>query len=306
MTYSSRLDYSGAKKGRSVSLVLVALAITIGVAAFRWLQSRNAPAPSTVQVAVISGQAAIVRADAGADAPVVAGEMTSLQRGDEISTSSDGQARLTFGGGETAELGPNTRLELLELYLSPMTRGLVAVLALHQGGVLARIRHVLFRGMRFEVQTPVVTVAARGTAFRCDLLSSSQARIVVLEGVVDVSMGEQSVELEAGQMLDAHLGQPLVPAMAPASAPSTEGQQTLSPSPEGTFTLTAQEKTLFPPVVTPTRPGDNIRVYTVQAGDTLYSIARMHNTSWKAIWEANKDILAKPEMIRVGQELRIP
>jgi LysM repeat protein len=42
----------------------------------------------------------------------------------------------------------------------------------------------------------------------------------------------------------------------------------------------------------------------VQPGDTLTSIAEAHDTSWKAIQEANG--LADPDAIRAGQTLVVP
>ncbi len=46
--------------------------------------------------------------------------------------------------------------------------------------------------------------------------------------------------------------------------------------------------------------------YTVESGDTLSKIASNYGTTWQAIFEANSDILDDPDMIQVGQVLRIP
>ena len=52
--------------------------------------------------------------------------------------------------------------------------------------------------------------------------------------------------------------------------------------------------------------------YTVIAGDTLSGIAQKHYGSaarekWMAIYEANKELIGdNPNLIRVGQKLRIP
>ncbi len=49
--------------------------------------------------------------------------------------------------------------------------------------------------------------------------------------------------------------------------------------------------------------------YTVVAGDTLWGIAAKHlgaGAKWSAIYEANKGIIANPNMIFVGQVLEIP
>jgi hypothetical protein len=284
---------------------LVLLAVIAALGAFRWLQNRNAPLPAAVNLTIINGEALVKRADAGSGPPLKAGDKVALQRGDEVRTRADAKAKLTFSGGETTELSSDTYLTILELYQAPVSRALVVSLALHEGKTLTRIRHVLLHGMKFEIETPAVTLLARGTVFQCDVLSKSQVYVAVYDGVVTVSMGEQSVELQAGQGLTARLGQSLAPVpVSQAPPPDTEptGEDTLLAPP----TLTEREKTLFPPVLTPTRPGDNMELYTVQPGDTLFGIARRFGVSWEAILAANKDTLKKPELLRVGQQLRIP
>lgn len=44
---------------------------------------------------------------------------------------------------------------------------------------------------------------------------------------------------------------------------------------------------------------------TVHAGDTLALIASVHGTTWRAIFEANRDVISDPDLIFVGQNLRI-
>ena len=49
--------------------------------------------------------------------------------------------------------------------------------------------------------------------------------------------------------------------------------------------------------------------YVVQAGDSLSAIALKYYGDakrWTEIWEANKDKVPDPNLIAVGQELRIP
>lgn len=51
------------------------------------------------------------------------------------------------------------------------------------------------------------------------------------------------------------------------------------------------------------------KTYTVQAGDTLGKIAqKVYGDAgrWKEIFEANKDTIKNPDLIQVGQELKIP
>jgi nucleoid-associated protein YgaU len=51
------------------------------------------------------------------------------------------------------------------------------------------------------------------------------------------------------------------------------------------------------------------RTYKVVAGDTLSKIAKRHYgdaNQWRRIFEANRDSIENPDLILVGQVLRIP
>jgi nucleoid-associated protein YgaU len=52
--------------------------------------------------------------------------------------------------------------------------------------------------------------------------------------------------------------------------------------------------------------GGGVHTYTVEGGDNLTKIGNKYGISWKAIWDANRDILKDPDKIYPGQELKIP
>ena len=59
---------------------------------------------------------------------------------------------------------------------------------------------------------------------------------------------------------------------------------------------------------TPTKPGAGRR-HTVTRGDTLFSLAQKYYGSrsrWHEIYDANRDVLPKPDALRLGMELKIP
>ncbi|HGG04644.1 MAG TPA: LysM peptidoglycan-binding domain-containing protein [Aliiroseovarius sp.] len=54
---------------------------------------------------------------------------------------------------------------------------------------------------------------------------------------------------------------------------------------------------------------DGVRYYTVAPGDSLAALAvKFYGRAgaYPMLFEANKDILSAPDMIRIGQKLRIP
>ncbi len=63
------------------------------------------------------------------------------------------------------------------------------------------------------------------------------------------------------------------------------------------------------PPTPPAPPPPKEVIYTVQPGDTLGKIARQYYGDarrWPKIYEANRDVLSSPSLIRPGQRLRIP
>src|SRR5437870_13589443 len=48
--------------------------------------------------------------------------------------------------------------------------------------------------------------------------------------------------------------------------------------------------------------GGGANTYTVESGDNLTKIENKDGISWKAIWDANRDILHDPDKIYPGQE----
>lgn len=55
-----------------------------------------------------------------------------------------------------------------------------------------------------------------------------------------------------------------------------------------------------------TGDGAAAHTYTVESGDSLSRIAHKYGTTWKAIFDANRNQLNDPDKIYPGQELTIP
>jgi len=86
------------------------------------------------------------------------------------------------------------------------------------------------------------------------------------------------------------------------------------PTVQATLDQLVQDDHRFLPIPEPTPEPEPIpppeeRTYTVQPGDTLSSITKQvygQSQLWRIIFEANRNILSDPGLIRPGQELKIP
>ena len=92
-----------------------------------------------------------------------------------------------------------------------------------------------------------------------------------------------------------------------APPPQTVAPTTQAPPPTVTPTTQAPPPQTVPVTTAPTEPsvdGDGILLYTVQAGDTLFSIAQRFGVSLDDVIEANN--ISNPDVIYEGDTLTIP
>jgi LysM repeat protein len=47
-------------------------------------------------------------------------------------------------------------------------------------------------------------------------------------------------------------------------------------------------------------------LYTVKSGDTLSGVAQHYNTTWEAIYDANSATIHNPNLVYVGEQIRVP
>ncbi|MBI3154603.1 MAG: FecR domain-containing protein [Burkholderiales bacterium] len=123
----------------------------------------------------------------------------ALQLGDRFSTSERGQAVVRFSGGT-------------ELYVGPASRGRIGTVGEALGSFFAKVRGL------FDIETEFVHAGARGTGFRLDADANGRARILVLDGRVEVASPRGAwapVVVAAGQGAKVH-------PQAPVARPLTE------------------------------------------------------------------------------------
>ncbi|MCA9935767.1 MAG: FecR domain-containing protein, partial [Anaerolineales bacterium] len=100
---------------------------------------------------------------------------------------------------------------------------------------LNRIMHLLGPNDKFDVRTPSSTASVRGTVFTVEVLSNTSSYFAVEEGIVQVTMGDEVVDVPAGFAVTAVTNQPLdlQPVEDPPTPTATPEPVTLCHIPPG-------------------------------------------------------------------------
>lgn len=155
--------------------------------------------PAQVDVVLVKGD---VRVRHGAEAsfvPLVSG--TQLSAGAVIETGATGLLTLRFADRSRMLVAPNSRLVLTQLLLDAASGAAVTRATLEAGDVESSVTPLRGIKARYEVITPALNLAVRGTVFRVQFdEAQGTARAMVNEGLVkaDNSFGETSIPAGSG------------------------------------------------------------------------------------------------------------
>lgn len=132
-----------------------------------------------------------------------------LVAGDSFDVGPDSALTLRFSDGSTAYFAPHTRATLGVSRQAPLGGVRATRLDLEQGALETMVRPLTTPHSRFEVKTPRITTAVRGTRFRV-AQQADGSRHEVQEGRVRVQGGAapEAVELAGGQGLRSEGGKP--------------------------------------------------------------------------------------------------
>ncbi|MGH9936351.1 MAG: FecR family protein, partial [Blastocatellia bacterium] len=138
----------------------------------------------TVEVASVSGRVAIIGQGLGpaATRPLRKGDRPLP--GDVIDTRLGGRAVLNFNNGSQVIIYPGSRVALKDLRGAGATRELLDIIS---GRIRCKIYHLGGRPNPNRVNSPVASIAVRGTDFLVKVKSSGETTVIVYEGLVEVS-----------------------------------------------------------------------------------------------------------------------
>lgn len=221
------------KSGAQVISFAVLLAIVLG--AFAMIQ----PTEAQATLVVSAGQAVVNQTEeiafaAVSDTAVAAGEVVTVQQGDTIHLSDTASAQLRLKDGSTIDLEQGTILTVSELVAT--NDSFRARFSLLTGKTFSQVVRLLKPGDAFEIRTPSSTASVRGTKFSVEVQSPETSHFSVTEGVVQVTMGEQLVDVPAGFQVTAVVGRMLqvVPTASTTNPPPSNANEADTPLPTAT------------------------------------------------------------------------
>lgn len=119
-----------------------------------------------------------------------------IAAGSALKTGADSDVEIRFADGTTFTMRENSELTVVQSVEGPLH--LLRSLRLTAGKVISRIQSATGRASRYEVETPSVLAAVRGTSYRVSLDEARTTRVESLEHAIDVSSQGASVLLPEG------------------------------------------------------------------------------------------------------------
>ena len=205
---------------------------------------------STVQAATLTnvhGVVEILPAGGTEWLPFAVGQRVAP--GDRVRVGQSSSATLTFPNGSTTDLESGTDVDLLQIRTHWYSHdNWDVVLRQRTGRTTSCLSCPENETYRFEVQTQIATIVARGTRFSVSIEENGVTDVAVVEGAVSVTTSNTTRWVEAGQMTSVRPEDSLVPILPiPTSTQEPEEHETPEPTandedddPEGRETPTPE------------------------------------------------------------------
>lgn len=139
-------------------------------------------------VDAVEGEAQLLVHGEGDPKPVEEGRL--VRAGDVLITGPDSSVELRWvrwAGGMRITVGENSRFKVIRSIVKRSTNEEKSRLRLDVGRIWVRLRQALTGRSKFEVETPTIVAAVRGTIFSVEVAEDGSSRVEVYEGTVEVS-----------------------------------------------------------------------------------------------------------------------
>ncbi|UCH34831.1 MAG: FecR domain-containing protein [Armatimonadota bacterium] len=149
-------------------------------------------------LAVVDERAGPVQVLRGGDARDATVGML-VRSGDLVRTGPQGLIGLHWADGSRIELGPNSELVVERCRANKVRKTRSTHFRLNLGEIWIRIRGALQPGSKFEVETPTIVAAVRGTVFGLEVLHDGTTRLEVYDGQVEIIGDGVAQSVESGR-----------------------------------------------------------------------------------------------------------
>ncbi len=181
--------------------------------------------PIPAIVLAVQGDARVVRSD-GSSAILEVG--SKLYAGDRAITADEQNLRLQFADKSELQIQANSEVILDKLSYHGKTGMVDTRMRLQRGRVNTWVQK-LKPSSRYQIQTPAAITAVRGTSYRLSNDENNISRTEVTEGLVGVSAGGVTQQVESGFGLVAEPGKPLAAPVKLLEAPQPGPNQSTAP-----------------------------------------------------------------------------
>ena len=137
---------------------------------------------------VVEGSAQVLVHGEGEPAPCKVGELVRV--GDVLQTGPDSSVELRWmrwAGGMRLKVGPESRFTIVRAIFNSSDEREESRLRLDRGRIWIRLRKALSGRSKFEVETPTVVAAVRGTVFGVVVAEDGTSTVEVYDGHVTVA-----------------------------------------------------------------------------------------------------------------------
>ena len=189
--------------GRRRVVIAAVLAALVMVPVVLVVTQQRAASAATI-LSILDGTASVARGTA-AFAPASDGEV--VNDGDRVQTAERSHALVTFFDGSTLEIEPSTTVQI-EAARAAAGGAIDIRISQTLGRTWASVQKLTRADSKFELRTPTLTAAVRGTGFITEVLADGTSTVQTTDGVVEVTAQGQSVLVGAGQRTTAQPGSP--------------------------------------------------------------------------------------------------
>jgi len=136
----------------------------------------------------------------GENAFVPLGDREHVMAGDMVRTGPDGSVTLSWVDGNRIQVRGNSTLQVLKCQVNPARQSETYLFRLDIGRIWVRVLKAVTQQSKFEVSTPTVTAAVRGTVFSVTVEADGATQVAVLKGQVDLNDGKTALPVRERQM----------------------------------------------------------------------------------------------------------